>query len=296
MNPVRKQFNTESQFPFKLIHKDRKHPQDELPDHIHDWYECVYIYQGSGTFFIDHTFYEMKEGDLFIIPGNTIHRAFPDSDNPVTSSALFFVPIIMQPVNLGEVYSSLRCFEHAKKLKDYKLIIAEQDRSKLEALIEAIHEEQSQQLVGYRQAVLFYLGQLLLLINRLYIPDSVRNKEDFSVGPVWMRQILQYIDSHPSSELSLASLCQRASVSAAHFSRVFKKLTGMNVTDYVTAKRIVQAKEFLLQSDDNISVIAEKSGFESLPHFHRMFKKATGITPAKYKKLSGLNNIGAPTP
>ena len=147
--------------------------------------------KASGTFFIDHTFYEMKEGDLFIIPGNTIHRSFPDSDNPVTSSALFFVPIILQPVNLGEVYSSLRCFEHAKKSKDYKLVIAKQDRSKLEALIEAIHEEQSRQLVGYRQAVLFYLGQLLLLINRLYIPDSVRNKEDFIVGPVWMRQILQ---------------------------------------------------------------------------------------------------------
>lgn len=285
MNPVRKQFIAKSQFPFELVHKDKKHPKDELPDHLHDWYECVYIYQGIGTFFIDHTFYEMNAGDLFVIPGNTIHRAFPDSDNPVTSSALFFVPIIMQSANLGEVYSNLRCFEHAKKLKSYKLVIAEHDRSRLEALIEAIHEEQKQQLLGHRQAILLYLGQFLLFLNRLYIPDSARSKEDFSVGPVWMRQILQHIDLNLGGELSLAALSHRASVSAAHFSRVFKQLTGMNVTDYVTAKRIVQAKELLLQSDDNISVIAEKSGFESLPHFHRMFKKATGVTPAKYKKI-----------
>ncbi|MFC5651850.1 AraC family transcriptional regulator [Paenibacillus solisilvae] len=289
MNPIRKQFNSTSQFPFELVHKDRKHPQDELPDHFHDWYEIVYVYHGCGTFFIDHTFYEMNKGDLFLIPGNTIHRAFPDSYDPVTSSALFFVPLIMQPANLGEVYSSLGCFEHAKKLKSYKLVIAEQDRNMLEGLIEAIHQEEEQQQLGHRQAALLYLGQLLLCLNRGYTPDSVY-KEDFNVGPIWMRQILQYIDSNPVNELSLAALSERASVSAAHFSRVFKQLTGMNVTDYVIAKRIVLAKELLLQSDDNISVIAEKSGFESLPHFHRMFKKATGITPAKYKKYSDRNS------
>ena len=58
----------------------------------------------------------------------------------------------------------------------------------------------------------------------------------------------------------------------------------MNVTDYVNAKRIVLAKEQLLGSDDNVSLIAERCGFESLPHFHRVFKKLTGTTPASYRR------------
>jgi AraC-like DNA-binding protein len=58
----------------------------------------------------------------------------------------------------------------------------------------------------------------------------------------------------------------------------------MNVTDYVNAKRISLAKERLLESDDSVSLIAERCGFESLPHFHRIFKKITGQTPGAYKR------------
>ncbi|MBB3070425.1 AraC-like DNA-binding protein [Paenibacillus baekrokdamisoli] len=227
----------------------------------------------------------MKAGDVFLIPGNTIHRAFPESIDPVTSTALFFMPIMLQHFDLGDAYSNLRCFEHAKKIKSYKLEIQEQERIRIEKLLEVINDEQKQQFLGYRQAVIYHLQQLLLVLNRLIIPEPTRNKGDSSVEPRWMRKILNYIDLHLDGELSLSALSQNVSISPAHFSRVFKQLTAMNVTDYVTAKRIVFAKELLLQTDDNISYIAEKSGFESLPHFYRMFKKATGITPARYKQL-----------
>ncbi|MNZ85768.1 HTH-type transcriptional activator Btr [compost metagenome] len=99
-----------------------------------------------------------------------------------------------------------------------------------------------------------------------------------------MTSTLHYIDEHPDKPLGLSELARLASLTPAHFSRVFKKLTGLNVTDYVNAKRIMRAKELLLESDDNIAEIAERCGFESLPHFHRMFKKLTGMTPAHYKR------------
>src|SRR4051812_41647020 len=90
MNLIRKNFDLQDQFPFDLVYKYTKHPENELPDHFHDWFELVYVYQGSGRFFINRTFYEMKSQDLFLVPSNTIHRAIPSKVDPVKSSALFF--------------------------------------------------------------------------------------------------------------------------------------------------------------------------------------------------------------
>jgi AraC-like DNA-binding protein len=284
MNPVRKQFPSTLRFPFDLVYKDTKQPQNELPDHMHDWYELVYVYSGKGTFFIDQTFYDMGAGDLFLIPGNTIHRAFPDYAAPVTSSAIFFGTGMVQHSELGDVYPLLRCFEYAKRKKSYKIETTGKERVKLSGLIDELSREHRSQAPGYRQAVLIHIQHLLLVLNRQIASDLPDNTGDSSLEPSWMRDSLLYIDKHPNAELRLSELCRRASVTPSHFSRVFKKLTGMNVTDYVTAKRIVLAQELLMKTDDNIALIAASCGFDSESYFYKMFKTVTGLTPLAYKR------------
>ncbi|WP_053372481.1 AraC family transcriptional regulator [Paenibacillus sp. FJAT-27812] len=284
MNPYRKRFDAMTPFPFECVYKDTKSAQNELPDHFHDWYELVYIYSGRGTFFIDQTIYDAAPGDIFLIPGNTIHRSFPDPEDPKTSTALFFNASLVHSPPLGDSFSYLRCFEQAKRRKAYKLLAAEAaDKQQIIAFIDHIHAEESDKLPGYRQAVLLHLQQILLLLGRTLNP-SEEEQTLSTTAPGWMTATLAYIDGHPSSPLGLSQLAKRASVTPAHFSRVFKKLTGMNVTEYVTTKRIIRAKELLVESDANIAGIAEQCGFESLPHFHRMFKKLTGTTPSHYKR------------
>jgi AraC-like DNA-binding protein len=284
MNPYRKRFDANTPFPFECVYRDTKSAQNELPDHFHDWYELVYIYSGRGTFFIDQTFYDAAPGDIFLIPGNTIHRSFPDPEDPKTSTALFFNASLVHSSPLGDAFSYLRCFEQAKRRKAYKLPAAlTADKQQIIDFIDRIHDEETDKLPGYRQAVLLHLQQLLLLLGRILNPSEEAQPISTS-APRWMTATLTYIDEHPGSPLGLSLLAKRASVTPAHFSRVFKKLTGMNVTEYVTTKRIIRAKELLMESDTNIAGIAEQCGFESLPHFHRMFKKLTGMTPSQYKR------------
>ncbi|MGM0883797.1 MAG: AraC family transcriptional regulator [Bacillota bacterium] len=283
MNPYRKKFDAITAFPFECVYRDTKSAQNELPDHFHDWYEVVFIYSGKGTFFIDQTFYDAVPGDVFMIPGNTIHRSFPDPEDPKTSTALFFNASLVHNPPLGDSFSYLRCFEQAKRRKAYKLSAGADERRQLVMLLESIHMEETNKQPGYRQAILLQLQQILLLLGRAINPSDADQVVSTAL-PSWMTGILTYIDEHPGSPLGLAQLAKQASVTPAHFSRAFKKLTGLNVTEYVTTKRIIRAKELLIETDTNISDIAERCGFESLPHFHRMFKKLTGMTPAHYKK------------
>jgi AraC-like DNA-binding protein len=284
LNPIRKSFSDDPLFPFDFVYKDTKSPQRELPDHLHDRYELIYVYAGKGTIFIDQKLYDMGQGDLFIVPGNSIHRALPDPVEPVTSTALFFLPSLISFENLDDSYSVLRCFDLARRRKQYKLETSPQLQDQIVAALDMIYLELEHKSPGYRHAISLQLLQLLLQLNRFTISTHSDELDEARIGPPWMREIFHYITQHPDKDLGLSALAAQASVTAAHFSRVFKQLTGMNVTDYVNAKRIVQAKDLLLETDEGLGWIADRCGFESLPHFHRMFKRITGMTPGTYKR------------
>lgn len=283
IEPYRKRFDNETAFPFELVYRDTKSAQNELPDHLHDWYELVYVYSGRGTFFIDQTFYDAEADNIFLIPGNTIHRSFPDPAQPKTSTAIFFHPSLVHASPLGDSFSYLRCFEQSKRKKGYKLIAESDVQAPLQMLIEQIHDELVNMQPGYRHSVQLYLQQLLLLINRAISPVEMEHSAA-AIGPPWMTAALAYIDEHPESPLGMSQLAKQAAVTPAHFSRVFKSLTGLTVTEYVTTKKVIRAKELLIDTDATIAEIAEQCGFESLPHFHRTFKKMTGLTPTRYKR------------
>ena len=261
-----------------------KLPQFELPDHLHDLYELVYIYEGTGTFFIDKTLYGQKPGDLFIIPGNTVHRSNPEETAPIVSTAVFFAPALAGTGTYEDSYSLLHCFEQSRKRKSYKLELPSSLRPAIESMLASIHDENEQQLHHYRAAIRLELGRLLLQLNRHLAEYLPPRSQEHKLGPSWIKETLHEIDAHPEHPHSLAAFAGKAAVSEAHFSRAFKQFTGMNVTDYVNAKRIILAKELLQETEDSIAVIAEKCGFASIPHFHRMFKALTDCTPSAYRK------------
>ncbi|KIL41482.1 AraC family transcriptional regulator [Gordoniibacillus kamchatkensis] len=286
MTHIRKSFSEDTVFPFHFVYRDTKSPQAELPDHLHDRCELVYVYSGKGTFFINRTFYDMGAGDLFVIPGNTIHRATPDADHPVTSTAVFFASGFAQTSSLGDSYSGLHIFDLARKRKHYKVDLTEPLRGKIENMLSEINAELESKAAGYRHAIRLQLQSLMLSLNRLVLSAEPAAAADVQIGPQWMKEILHYIDSHHAEPgVSLSALAQKVSVTPAHFSRVFKQLTGMNVTDYVNAKRIVLAKELLLGTSESIDTIAGRCGFESLPYFHRVFKALSGITPGTFRRV-----------
>lgn len=283
MKPIRKSFVGDPTFPFEIVYKTIKMPDNELPEHVHDYYELIYVHQGKGIIFVDHTWYEKKQGDLFIIPGNTIHRSLPSQEDPIVSSVVFFAPALMGGFKLDHSYSSIQCFEQARKNKTYKLELPQEIRDMLELTMTQIANELSSRMIGYRDSIWHIYSQLLLQINRYLYADSMPLEKNIDIGPIWILETLKNINEHPERNISLTELAEIAGVSTAHFSRVFRKLTTMNVTTYINVKRIIMAKEQLITTNLNIQVIAERCGFETATHFYRVFKSITGITPNQYR-------------
>lgn len=283
MEPVRKSFFIDPIFPLEVVYRGFRVTENELPDHLHDLYEVVYIHEGKGTFFIDQSLYEKEPGDLFLIPGNTIHRSFPSASEPIVSSAIFFAPSLITTSMLIDEYEPFKCFDIARKMKHYKIVIPEPVKLKIETVINDMGRELNEKKPGYRQALWLQLQQLLL---ELYRHPALKASSSSVSGliPQWIQHALHDINSNPVQCGGLTELSEKACVSTGHFSRVFKQVTGMNVTDYVNAKRIAKAKELLLATDDTIEAIAQRCGFQGMRHFYQLFMRLTGETPKRYRR------------
>jgi AraC-like DNA-binding protein len=283
MKKIHNALNHDLLFPFSFVYQDTKSPQNELSDHMHDHYEIVYVYNGKGTFFIGDVFYDMQQGDVFLIPNNTIHRALPNKDDPVTSTIIFFSPTLIYKDVVDDSFSYLHLFDLTKKSKNYKISLSQKEQVKLEEQLQLILQETTSQLIGSRHACLLIVHQIILDLYRI----RINGKQDLSEGSYsseWIRDILIYINEHIDEPLTLTALAQKALVSPAHFSRVFKETTGIGLIVYLNTKRIIKAKELLLETNHTIAHIAEMCGFESMPQFYRTFKKYNEKTPATFRK------------
>lgn len=284
MKPVEKLFHLNSLFPFHITYKDTKAVEVELPYHFHEWYEIVYVYRGEGKIFINQTIYNMKKGDIFLIPGNTLHHSIPNRDNPVTSTAIFFNPILISNRISGDGFDFLHVFDKASRFNLFKSKLNSQQQDMIVDMIEMMITELNSEKLGYKSGVLVELQRLLLYLARMTNDEEAfhKNFNEFS-GPSWLQEVLTHIEENYTRDISLQSLSALGNVSTAHLSRVFKQVTGLNIVKYIIQKRIIKAKELLLNTEDKISSVALQCGFDSLPHFYRTFKEAVGATPTDFR-------------
>ncbi|WP_394240357.1 helix-turn-helix domain-containing protein [Vibrio astriarenae] len=97
--------------------------------------------------------------------------------------------------------------------------------------------------------------------------------------------VIRFIDSNLPSQLREEELAEKCHYSVTYFSKLFKKMKGVNFRDYVISKRISLAKQMLVEDKQTkVAVVAYQCGYKDVSYFSRIFKKKTGLTPAGYRQ------------
>ena len=102
-------------------------------------------------------------------------------------------------------------------------------------------------------------------------------------------KVFQYIHQHSADTVSLGEMAALINLSESAFCKFFKRTTGKTFSDYLTDIRIGQACHLLSESDETISEVAYRSGFESLTYFNRVFLRKKGMRPREFRK--GINGV-----
>ncbi len=96
--------------------------------------------------------------------------------------------------------------------------------------------------------------------------------------------VLKYIKQHyVKNELCLGDIADYVNISPSHLSVLYKKSTGQNISDTITAVRIDAACQMLLHSGLSLKEISEKTGYTNQYYFSSCFKKKTGQSPSEYR-------------
>ncbi|MEK8212165.1 MULTISPECIES: response regulator [unclassified Paenibacillus] len=103
-----------------------------------------------------------------------------------------------------------------------------------------------------------------------------------SEGQKVIYESLDYIKSRLSEDLTVGECAAHVHLSASYFSSLFKKVTGMTVTQFITAERIQKAKALLVEGMP-VQEVASAVGYEERRYFSDMFKKITGQTPSEFR-------------
>lgn len=125
-----------------------------------------------------------------------------------------------------------------------------------------------------------WLISILELFNQAY--KNRYDNSDFRL----IEEISTYIRNNPLGELSLSSIAEHFSVSPSHLSRLFKHITGDNMSVFIINTKLEAASEMLLKEPNkSIAEIANALGYYTPAYFTKLFKKKYQVTPSQYRKM-----------
>ena len=97
------------------------------------------------------------------------------------------------------------------------------------------------------------------------------------------KKLIWYVNENLTQEISLDSISEYIHMSPSQVNRVFRKLTGTSVYDYILSKRLIMAQEMISMGEGSISA-SQKCGFKDYSSFYRLYKKRMGGAPCEAKK------------
>ena len=241
--------------------------------HHHKELEIIAIYDGKADFYIGSTRYEIKTGDVLIIPPYCVHRAFIPAGT--SYDCICFDLSLLWDIELKEA------LESGKLTVNTHLLAEEADTLQLNRYAREAIVACERNALGWEMET---IGLLSLFFAKLNRKDFFVKADAFSETNKFEKLVIQYIKEHFSEQITSTTVAKTLYINNSYFCRLFKKAFGCCFSDYLVEYRIGRAKLYLNGTTMPISKIAFAIGFNSFSYFSKAFKRSVGISPTEYRQ------------
>ncbi|KPU44820.1 transposon Tn10 TetD protein [Oxobacter pfennigii] len=104
-----------------------------------------------------------------------------------------------------------------------------------------------------------------------------------------IQKSINFIENNLCEKLKLSDIAKQSYFSEFYFHKLFRNVTGAPVMEYIRQRRLNEASNDLLRTDEKITDIAFKYQFSSEESFSRAFKRVFGLSPRKYRNMINEN-------
>jgi len=145
----------------------------------------------------------------------------------------------------------------------------------------ALDLELSRRREGYREAALAHLSLLLVEVSRLAadVVGDFRLKDEPLLAAVF-----GFIEERYGEPISLKDVARAVGLSAGHLTTVVGRKTGRTVLEWITERRMAEARKLLVGTDLPVEEVGRRVGYGDAGYFARTFGRAHGATPLGWRR------------
>ena len=255
----------------------------KLQPHTHDFFHLAYVRSGSLVFHAAGTDYHLSEGSMILIPPFMVHGVPQDAHNLCLQYEIFFR--ILDPKVQYFVGNPTVQVLH--------------DASHLKKLFAYICRNYSSTNLFQASSVSAFLSTILFSFqtDKQSLENSSDGYVDYSQYSDLVQTILRYVEKEYDAKYDLTSLARTLDFNKNYLCTVFRRETGITISEYFNYHRIRQILIFLQYTGYNkevpIHALAQQCGYENPSYFNRVFKKYTGMTPTEFINALAKDADGA---
>ncbi|HEY0255016.1 MAG TPA: AraC family transcriptional regulator [Kofleriaceae bacterium] len=251
--------------------------------HAHGFFALMFVTHGEGVMRVGREQLAVRAGSFVITAPGELHDTA--LLRGVARWALDFVPDAFGAEAAGWLFPRPTRPEWSVLLRrswHQAQVIEVPDPQRAEWIRQfaTIARELADQGPGYREIVRAELKTLLIRTGRL----SARHAPE-PLAPL-LGEVFDVIEAKFAEALSLAEVARVVGRSTAHLTTIVRQQTGMTVQQWIIERRMAEARQRLMATDENVDVIAERIGYRDVTLFIRHFKRAHGVTPRHWRNGS----------
>ncbi len=258
--------------------------------HDHDYFELIYVYEGSCSNRIDNKEITMRQGDLCLLNTYAVHSISCDQpEGNIIFNILIWKTLLQETIFKLLSYNNfvesffLESFQKEKQEKNYVLFHCADENDPCITLIQQLIVEHYENVeLPYQEYKLIHLFACFFieLIRKYQKQSDIAIKKQDKTHTI--TDILKYMDEH-CQDITLPALAAHFNYHPKHFSRLLHQLTGQTFSQLLLDIRISHAKFLLENTGLSVSEISSQVGYQNHTWFISQFQKQQELTPAEYR-------------
>ena len=239
--------------------------------------------KGDADYVVEGREYHLTPHSLILLSPYVFHGVRVNSTTDYVRCSVHFSP---ESVIAERRVLLLSSFPGNKKSGPGEVFYEHTEEYGLHAYFEHLIWSQKQPAALSGAYYAMFLEALLAEISLMC--QTLRPSTPDSSASGTITDIIRYLNEHLTEPVTLDELSGRFFISKYYMNRAFKKATGTTVMDYLIYKRVVMARQLMLNGFTAADA-ANETGFGDYSTFYRAYKKVMGCRP-------GADRIGKTSP
>lgn len=258
--------------------------EERIGCHWHEEVELLVITKGEALIHLGGGVWPVRENTICVVPSNQLHFLTCELHKGLDFYAIVFHMDFLR--GMGNDIVQKRYLEPCLSSAAACRVINPVDAWEYQLLdcLGSIREAFYAKEYAYELAIKIRLLEALYLVvtNSARVLETTENTSDHRV--VTVKSMMEYLRRNYDCDITLEQLEREFGLSRGHICRLFRSITNRSPFGYLNAYRIQQSLDFLEHSDDEISVIATRSGFNNISYYNRTFRRYMHMTPSEYRR------------